>query len=127
MLVDAALSNKLVVPDFEGFCAEMQDLFDKCCDYKHPPGQAANDGVGENAQYIPQLALVDPTKKAVAVCTIDGQRWAVGDYEDFFCIQSCSKPLTYCMALQARPPQHSHICRHKNPIYMYRGPPFAFF
>ena len=35
----------------------------------------------------------------VSVCTIDGQRFSIGDVNIPFTIQSCSKPLTYGIAL----------------------------
>jgi glutaminase len=50
-----------------------------------------------DAQYIPQLARVDSEQYAVGVCTKDGQCWTWGDANVPFCIQSCSKPITYCM------------------------------
>ena len=51
------------------------------------------------AQYIPQLAKADPSKWGLAVCSIDGQRMALGDSEEMFTIQSTSKPFTYALAL----------------------------
>lgn len=35
----------------------------------------------------------------VSVCTIDGQRFSIGDTSIPFTLQSCSKPLTYAIAL----------------------------
>ena len=43
---------------------------------------------GKPAQYIPQLARGDPAKWAVSLCTIDGQRFHIGDVNDKFSIQS---------------------------------------
>ena len=43
---------------------------------------------------------MDPEYWGVAVETIDGQSWAYGDVDVDFSIQSCSKPLTYCLALE---------------------------
>jgi glutaminase len=34
------------------------------------------------------------------VCTIDGQQLNLGDTKTDFCIQSCSKPITYGLALE---------------------------
>lgn len=33
------------------------------------------------------------------MCTIDGQRFSIGDVNIPFTLQSCSKPLTYAIAL----------------------------
>ena len=44
---------------------------------------------------------VPATKYGMALCTIDGQQWGAGDCDEHFCIQSCSKVVTYLVA-QAR-------------------------
>ena len=60
--------------------------------------QAANlDGV--LADYIPELARVDPDRLAVALCMGDGTVHAAGDSEASFTIQSMSKPFVYALAL----------------------------
>lgn len=51
------------------------------------------------ASYIPQLARMSPNFWGVSVCTIDGQRFSIGDVNVPFTLQSCSKPLTYAIAL----------------------------
>ena len=56
---------------------------------------------GNVASYIPQLAKVPPNKFGVSICTVDGQTFSIGDVNDSFCIQSCSKPVTYGLALEA--------------------------
>jgi glutaminase len=50
---------------------------------------------------------------AVSVCTVDGQRFSMGDADVQFGVQSCSKPVSYCMALTAHGPEvvHSQIGR----------------
>ena len=53
---------------------------------------------GKVADYIPELAKVDPNKFAISVCTINGERFDIGDSDEYFCLQSCSKPLSYCIA-----------------------------
>lgn len=52
------------------------------------------------ADYIPQLAKFDPDLWGVAVCSVDGQRFAIGDYRDHFCLQSVSKCLHYPIVLE---------------------------
>lgn len=42
---------------------------------------------------------MSPNYWGVSVCTIDGQRFSIGDVNIPFTIQSCSKPLTYGIAL----------------------------
>ncbi|KAF2348699.1 Glutaminase [Trinorchestia longiramus] len=60
------------------------------------------------AQYIPQLSNVNPDYWAVSICTVDGQRYSVGDVKQPFTIQSCSKPLTYAIACADNGPDMMH-------------------
>ena len=53
---------------------------------------------GNVADYIPQLAKVNPELFAISICNLDGELINVGDSNIDFCIQSCSKPLSYCVA-----------------------------
>jgi len=54
---------------------------------------------GELADYIPELATVDPSNFAIAVATIDGSVCSFGDDTVEFTIQSASKPFTFGHAL----------------------------
>jgi glutaminase len=54
---------------------------------------------GTNADYIQVLRDADPSKFAVSVVTVDGQRFNYGDSACTFSMQSCSKPLTYAVAV----------------------------
>ena len=54
---------------------------------------------GKPADYIPQLARADPDKFGVSVCSIDGQRFSIGDSTQGFSIQSTSKPFMYGLCL----------------------------
>lgn len=54
---------------------------------------------GEVAQYIPELALADPNRLAVAFCTPDGEVYSAGDTDVEFTLQSISKPLAYALAI----------------------------
>lgn len=58
---------------------------------------------GALADYIPELALADPDRLAMALCTPDGKVYVAGaDAEHQFTIQSISKPFTYALALRDR-------------------------
>ena len=54
---------------------------------------------GAVADYIPQLATVDPDRFGICVATIDGTAYVAGDAEVEFTIQSMSKPFAYALAL----------------------------
>ena len=62
----------------------------------------ASDTEGDVATYIPELAQADPNHFTIAVCTVDGEVFEVGDTSQAFTIQSISKPLVFGMALQER-------------------------
>lgn len=64
---------------------------------------------GKVADYIPQLAKVDPNKYGISVCDIKGEGYSIGDTDELFCLQSCSKPLNYCLARSLNPDVHSHV------------------
>ena len=55
---------------------------------------------GKPADYIPELGKADPNLFGIAIATVDGQVYAVGDTEVPFTIQSVSKPFMYGYALQ---------------------------
>jgi len=95
-----AFSHSFIIPDFETFCDNIEKLYEKCL---------LNDN-GKPASYIPQLSRVADAW-GVAVCTVDGQRHAVGDVKRPFTIQSCGKPLTYAIACGEVGPQkiHEHV------------------
>ena len=55
---------------------------------------------GNVADYIPELARVDPDAFGICIATHDGFVYEVGDSRELFSIQSISKPLTYGLALE---------------------------
>lgn len=70
-----------------------------------------NQNGGKVADYIPELACVDPNKFGVSVCDINGNTYHFGDSNDHFCLQSCSKPLSYCKAYDelGKDNLHKHV------------------
>ncbi|WP_193608536.1 glutaminase [Nocardioides lijunqiniae] len=57
------------------------------------------DAGGDLAAYIPELAQADPDRFALALATVDGAVYGVGDDAVEFSIQSISKPFAYALAL----------------------------
>jgi glutaminase len=90
VFIERILGGQLVVPKWSEFTADISRIFHEI---KSVEG-------GKVADYIPQLGKVDPSYFAVSVCTIDGQRFSIGDFEVDFCVQSCCKPIAYGMALE---------------------------
>lgn len=102
-LVKKSLSRNLVIPDFEIFCDQIKSIFHK----------TVKNTRGKVADYIPQLARVNPDQFAISICTVDGQRFSMGDAKSNFCLQSSCKPINYCLALEQLGEEkvHTHIGR----------------
>jgi len=107
-LIKDAIEGNLIIPDFKEFVREIKEVFDRT---------KANRS-GHVATYIPQLGRVDPEQFAVSVCTIDGQRAALGDSDRYFCIQSISKPINYALAMEENGVDrvHQHVGREPSGI-----------
>lgn len=57
---------------------------------------------GEVASYIPELTRADPDWLGIALVTVDGHVYQVGESRQPFTIQSVSKAITYGLALEDR-------------------------
>ncbi|XP_005174870.1 glutaminase liver isoform, mitochondrial isoform X3 [Musca domestica] len=101
VLIAKAFRQQFVIPDFVGFVKDVEDIYWKC----------KSNTDGKVADYIPQLARYSPESWGVSICTIDGQRYSIGDVDIPFTLQSCSKPLTYAIALEKLGPNvvHSYV------------------
>ena len=62
----------------------------------------AADRTGVLANYIPELAEVDPDRLGASIAMVDGELYASGDTDSLFTIQSISKPFVYALALADR-------------------------
>lgn len=98
-----ALFGELVIPDFQSFCHEIEEIYDA----------TLSDRSGEVTDYLPELASVNPEQYAVAICTADGQQFSLGDADTLFCLQSANQPILYCAALEERGEEkvHQHVGR----------------
>lgn len=89
-LIERAVRGNLVIPDFLALRADLRDIYEK----------SKKNESGKVADYIPQLARVPAHHFGVSVCTVDGQRDSIGDTNVDFSVQSCTKPINYCIALE---------------------------
>uniref|UniRef100_A0A673HN74 glutaminase n=1 Tax=Sinocyclocheilus rhinocerous TaxID=307959 RepID=A0A673HN74_9TELE len=89
VLLTQAFQRKFIIPDFESFTSLINHL------YYNAQAQKG----GKVANYIPQLAKFSPDLWGASLCTVDGQRHAIGDTDMPFCLQSCVKPLEYALAV----------------------------
>ena len=78
---------------------------------------------GNVATYIPELANVDPNMFGISVCYMNGDKFNIGNYDKHFCLQSCSKPLSYCIAYD----EHGKEELHKHVGYEPSGQSFNAF
>ena len=60
---------------------------------------------GKNADYIKELANVDPNIFGIALVTVDGQVYTKGDIQSMVSIQSVSKVFTMAKVLEEQGPQ----------------------
>ena len=82
-------TNDLVITRFKYFTDKIHDIYERT---KNLEG-------GNVADYIPQLARVNPNQYGISLCTIDGQRYSIGDTKVDFSVQSCCKPINYGIVL----------------------------
>jgi glutaminase len=106
--IKKALLKDQIIPEFEDFCKDIMEIY----------RAVEKNKSGEVADYIPQLARVNPEQFGVSICTIDGQRFSYGDIDVPFCLQSSSKPINYSLALEehGRDKVHQHVGREPSGI-----------
>lgn len=80
---------ELIKSPIQGFIADLHHRY-----------QHLQDGVVAN--YIPELAKVNPKLFSIAIATVNGDVYAVGDVDHLFTIQSISKVFVYGQALADR-------------------------
>lgn len=97
-LLERVIRGDLVIPDFQGFCGQIKEIFEES--KQHTEGAVAT--------YIPQLARVNPEYFGLALCTIDGQFFTLGDADIPFCAQSVCKPINYALALEEHGEKYVH-------------------
>ncbi|KAK2851664.1 hypothetical protein Q5P01_007940 [Channa striata] len=105
MLLTKAFRKKFIIPDFEAVTQQINKMY--VCAQQQEGGQVAD--------YIPQLAKFSPDLWGVSLCTIDGQRYSVGDTKVPFCLQSCVKPLEYAIAVHELSSERVHNFVGKEP------------
>ncbi len=71
---------------------QVQHVFDRC---RPLTGGAVAD-------YIPELATVDPDQFGLAATVLSGETTGFGDVDTLFTLQSVSKPFAYALALELR-------------------------
>ena len=80
-----------------------KEVVDKALADAHAKYQ--NLAEGKNADYIPALAKVDPKIFGIALVTVDGKVYTVGDIQSEVSIQSISKVFTMAKVMEEQGPQ----------------------
>lgn len=83
-------SGTLKIHNWKNFTDKVTEIFN----------QVKQDNQGKAADYIPQLANVDDELFSLCIVSVDGQVLELGDTSNTFSVQSCSKPITYAIALE---------------------------
>ncbi|ABO47545.1 MULTISPECIES: glutaminase A [Francisella] len=107
-LIEKAINKGFIIPNFKDFKKEIEAIYN----------ETKKNETGRNANYIPQLARVDPNLFAVAFCSVDGQIITLGDYLQPYCVQSTAKTITYCIATEENGEDkvHQHVGREPSGI-----------
>ncbi|MEU1429827.1 glutaminase A [Nocardia sp. NPDC005746] len=83
-----------MVPTGGGVARIIEEVYELC----------RADTSGTLADYIPELAAVQPDSFGICLATADGRIYGSGDLDAAFTIQSISKPFTYALALADQGP-----------------------
>lgn len=97
--------NECVIQDFKSLCNNIDDIYQQTLNY--------NDG--KNADYIPQLSRVNSDQYGISLCSIDGQRYNLGNTNVEFTVQSCCKPINYAISLENLGEKYVHTYVGREP------------
>jgi len=84
-----ALFGDFVIKEFPEFCTIVDEIYWTC---------RTNTG-GQVSSYLPHLSRQTKDMWGVALCTIDGQRHAIGDVHVPFTIHAGGRPINYALAV----------------------------
>ncbi len=98
LLFKKIFENDLIISNWSKFINDIDNIYQKTHNYN----------MGKVASYIPQLENIDSNLYSVSICSIDGQIYNKGDYKKEFCVQSCSKPITYLIASDLKNSDYVH-------------------
>lgn len=103
--IKKAATHNLIIPRFSKFTQIISEIYNKTSSFNQ----------GTVASYIPQLARVDPNLYGVSLCTIDAQRFNIGDTKVPFTVQSMCKAINYCIVLEEYKEEYVHKFMGREP------------
>ena len=77
-VISKILKHNLIIPNFKYFTQKIKEIYESTKEINE----------GGVASYIPQLKRVNPDQYGISVCSIDGQRYNIGDTKVDFTVQS---------------------------------------
>jgi len=89
VFVTKAFQNRLVIPAFEVFCDNLTQIYEKL----------KLNQTGQVDPVLKKLINIDDNAFGISVCTVDGQRFSIGDAAVPFCLLSLCRPITYGITL----------------------------
>ena len=89
VFITKAFQNRLVIPAFDAFCENITNIYNKL--------KQVEDGQPD--PFLKKLNHVDEEKFGIAICTVDGQRFSIGDASTPFSMQSISRTISYGITL----------------------------
>ena len=98
ILFKKIFENDLIISDWEQLKNTINIIYNN----------TKNINSGKKADYIPQLNNVDENLYAISLCSVDGQIYNLGDTDYDFCVQSCSKPITYLIGCDLNSSEQIH-------------------
>jgi glutaminase len=103
--INKVFSKELVIHNFCKLKSDIENIYREIICNKN----------GDVANYIPQLERVNPDKLGISICTVSGQRYSIGDYNEYFCVQSTCKPINYLISLEDFSSEEIHKYVGKEP------------
>ena len=90
VFITKAFQNRLVIPAFETFNENITEIYHKLKLNKS----------GEPDPFLKKVIdHFDDSTFGISICTVDGQRFSIGDATTPFSLQSLCRPITYGIAL----------------------------
>ena len=84
-IISRALNKAFVIPEFKVFQSLIKKIYINCLKINN----------GELPEFIPLLKKNSKNQFGISVCTIDGQRFGLGDCDVGLSLQACFKPIAY--------------------------------
>ena len=97
-LIHKAICDDFVIPDFSLFCKHLNDIYQEC--RTNSSGTVSHWPYPENTSQYFSYGINGSDYWGVSMCTVDGQRHDIGDFDVLCPLHSCSWPFNYAFAVK---------------------------